>query len=98
MRFRKLIIYILTLFVISVGFFKSQSQSDFYISDGQGNQNPVINQSGSKVLYFNTEAQAIANVSGTDIKSLAVTSSQIVYARITISTCLLIIPVTFTLV
>ena len=42
MRFRKLIIYILTLFVISVGFFKSQSQSDFYISDGQGNQNPVI--------------------------------------------------------
>ena len=42
MRLRKLIIYILTLFVISVGFFKSQSQSDFYISDGQGNQNPVI--------------------------------------------------------
>lgn len=58
----------------------------------------VNNQSGSKVLYFNTEAQAIANVSGTDIKSLAVTSSQIVYARITIRTCLLIIPVTFTLV
>lgn len=58
----------------------------------------VNNQSGSKVLYFNTEAQAIANVSGTDIKSLNVTSSQMVYARITIRTCLLIIPVTFTLV
>jgi hypothetical protein len=58
----------------------------------------INNQSGSKVLYFNTEAQAIANVSGTDIKSLNVTSSQMVYARITIRTCLLIIPVTFTLV
>lgn len=42
MTFRKLIIYIITLFVISVGFFKSQSQSDFYISDRQGNQNLVI--------------------------------------------------------
>ena len=42
MTFRKLIIYIITLFVISVGFFKSQSQSDFYISDSQGNQNLVI--------------------------------------------------------
>ena len=30
----------------------------------------INNQSGSKVFYFNTEAQALANVSGTDIKSL----------------------------
>ena len=58
----------------------------------------INNQSGSKVFYFNTEAQALANVSGTDIKSLTVTSSQTVYARITIKNCLLIIPVTFTLV
>ena len=34
----------------------------------------INNQSGSKVFYFNTEAQALANVSGTDIKSLTVTS------------------------
>ena len=58
----------------------------------------INNQSGSKVFYFNTEEQAKANISGTDIKSLTINSNQTVYARITIKTCLLIIPVTFSLV
>ena len=43
MTFRKLIIYIITLFVISVGFFKSQSQSDFFISDAKNEKEVLVN-------------------------------------------------------
>ena len=37
------LIILYSYIICNIGwFFKSQSQSDFYISDGQGNQNPVI--------------------------------------------------------
>lgn len=42
MRFKN-IFFKAFLLIFVIGFFKSQSQSDFYISDSQGNQNPIIN-------------------------------------------------------
>lgn len=42
MRFRNIFFQILALLLLTIGFFKSQSQSDFFISDAQGNQNPTI--------------------------------------------------------
>lgn len=58
----------------------------------------VSNQSWAQVSFFNTEADAQNNVAGSVISSTVVNGSKIVYVRVSYRDCVLVFPVTFSLV
>lgn len=85
-----------------------KKNDQFYVCDNKNDGNEAIQlnnystqvngQPGTQVLFFSTEAQAQANISGTSINTANVNGNLVVYARVSLYDCVLIFPVTFTLI
>lgn len=60
--------------------------------------NLVVTEPSANVLFYSSNQAAIDHLPGTNITSATITTSEILYARATLYTCSVIIPVTFNLV